>query len=65
MTVRAVTKQCVIEALAASDSCSDHLEVGSLSLVERLSLLHSTIQSFTFLLHRVKVSWDIQPSDIN
>ncbi|XP_046587056.1 vacuolar protein sorting-associated protein 54 isoform X1 [Neodiprion lecontei] len=59
MTVRAVTKQCVIEALAASDSCSDHLEVGSLSLVERLSLLHSTIQSFTFLLHRVKAVHDV------
>ncbi|XP_012253951.2 vacuolar protein sorting-associated protein 54 isoform X2 [Athalia rosae] len=59
MTVRAVTKQCVIEALAASDSCSDNLEVGTLSLVERLSLLHSTIQSFTFLLQRVKAVHDV------
>lgn len=58
-TVRALTKQRVIEALAASDCCSDQqaaaLEVGGLSLTERLALLHNTIQSFTFLLLRVKV----------
>lgn len=59
-TIRALTKQRVIEALAASDCCSDQqaaaLEVGGLSLTERLTLLHSTIQSFTYLLLRVKVS---------
>lgn len=58
-TVRAVTKQRVIEALAASDCCSDQqaaaLEVGGLSLAERLTLLHNAIQSLTFLLMRVKV----------
>lgn len=58
-TIRALTKQRVIEALAASDCCSDQqaaaLEVGGLSLTERLTLLHNTIQSFTFLLLRVKV----------
>lgn len=58
-TIRALTKQRVIEALAASDCCSDQqaaaLEVGGLSLTERLTLLHSTIQSFTYLLLRVKV----------
>lgn len=58
-TVRALTKQRVIEALAASDCCSDQqaaaLEVGGLSLTERLTLLHNTIQSFTSLLLRVKV----------
>lgn len=58
-TVRAVTKQRVIEALAASDCCSDQqaaaLEVGGLSLAERLTLLHNAIQSLTFLLLRVKV----------
>ncbi|XP_014471073.1 PREDICTED: vacuolar protein sorting-associated protein 54 isoform X2 [Dinoponera quadriceps] len=58
-TIRALTKQRVIEALAASDCCSDQqaaaLEVGGLSLTERLNLLHSTIQSFTYLLLRVKV----------
>ena len=58
-TVRALTKQRVIEALAASDCCSDQqaaaLEVGGLSLTDRLTLLHNTIQSFTFLLLRVKV----------
>ena len=58
-TVRAVTKQRVIEALAASDCCSDQqaagLEVGGLSLAERLTLLQNTIQSLTHLLYRVKV----------
>lgn len=58
-TVRAVTKQRVIEALAESDCCSDQqaaaLEVGGLSLAERLTLLHNAIQSLTFLLMRVKV----------
>lgn len=58
-TIRAVTKQRVIEALAASDCCSDQqaaaLEVGGLSLAERLTLLHNTIQSLTFLLMRIKV----------
>lgn len=58
-TVRAVTKQRVIEALAASDCCSDQqaaaLEVGGLSLAERLTLLHNAIQSLTFLLMRIKV----------
>ncbi|XP_018370917.1 PREDICTED: vacuolar protein sorting-associated protein 54 [Trachymyrmex cornetzi] len=62
-TVRALTKQRVIEALAASDCCSDQqaaaLEVGGLSLTERLSLLHNTIQSFTFLLLRVKAVHDV------
>ena len=57
--IRAVTKQRVIEALAASDCCSDQhaaaLEVGSLSLAERLTLLYNTIQSLTSLLHRIKV----------
>ncbi|XP_033216435.1 vacuolar protein sorting-associated protein 54 [Belonocnema kinseyi] len=56
--VRAVTKQRVIEALAASDCCSDQqaaaLEVGGLSLAERLTLLYNTIQSLTSLLHRIK-----------
>lgn len=59
-TVRAVTKQRVIEALAASDCCSDQqaagLEVGGLSLAERLTLLQNTIQSLTHLLYRVKVN---------
>ena len=58
-TIRALTKQRVIEALAASDCCSDQqaaaLEVGSLSLNERLKLLENTIQSLTLLLHRIKV----------
>jgi vacuolar protein sorting-associated protein 54 len=58
-TIRALTKQRVIEALAASDCCSDQqaaaLEIGGLSLTERLTLLHNTIQSFTHLLLRVKV----------
>lgn len=62
-TVRALTKQRVIEALAASDCCSDQqaaaLEVGGLSLTERLTLLHNTIQSFTFLLLRVKAVHDV------
>lgn len=62
-TMRAVTKQRVIEALAASDCCSDQqaaaLEVGSLSLSERLNLLHNTIQSLSSLLHRVKAVHDV------
>lgn len=62
-TVRAVTKQRVIEALAESDCCSDQqaaaLEVGGLSLAERLTLLHNAIQSLTFLLMRVKVCYII------
>lgn len=62
-TVRAVTKQRVIEALAESDCCSDQqaaaLEVGGLSLAERLTLLHNAIQSLTFLLMRVKVLYYI------
>ncbi|KAJ8669831.1 hypothetical protein QAD02_001090 [Eretmocerus hayati] len=56
-TVRAITKQRVIEALADSDCSDQHaaaLEVGVLSLPERLKLLDQTIQSMTFLLHRVK-----------
>lgn len=59
-TVRAITKERVIEALAASDSCNDQqaaaLEVGGLSLAERLTLLYSSIQSLTLLLYRVKVT---------
>ncbi|EFN76173.1 Vacuolar protein sorting-associated protein 54 [Harpegnathos saltator] len=62
-TIRALTKQRVIEALAASDCCSDQqaaaLEVGGLSLTERLTLLHNTIQSFTYLLSRVKAVHDV------
>ncbi|XP_015608424.1 vacuolar protein sorting-associated protein 54 [Cephus cinctus] len=62
-TVRAVTKQRVIEALTASDCCSDQqaaaLEVGGLSLAERLTLLHNSIQSLTSLLHRVKAVHDV------
>ncbi|XP_023287854.1 vacuolar protein sorting-associated protein 54 [Orussus abietinus] len=62
-TVRAVTKERTIEALAASDCCSDQqaaaLEVGGLSLAERLTLLHKTIQSLTSLLHRVKAVHDV------
>lgn len=58
-TVRAVTKQRVIEALADSDCCSDQqaaaLEVGGLSLTERLKLLDNTIHSLTSLLYRIKV----------
>lgn len=58
-TVRAVTKQRVIEALADSDCCSDQqaaaLEVGGLSLTERLKLLDNTIGSLTSLLYRIKV----------
>ncbi|XP_016838193.1 vacuolar protein sorting-associated protein 54 [Nasonia vitripennis] len=57
-TVRAVTKQRVIEALADSDCCSDQqaaaLEVGGLSLTERLKLLDNTIHSLTSLLYRIK-----------
>lgn len=63
-TVRAVTKQRVIEALAASDCCSDQqaaaLEVGGLSLAERLTLLHNSMQSLTFLLMRIKVCTTIR-----
>nr|XP_050867102.1 vacuolar protein sorting-associated protein 54 isoform X2 [Vespula vulgaris] len=62
-TVRAITKQRVIEALAASDCCSDQqaaaLEVGGLSHAERLTLLHSTIYSLTKLLVRVKAVHDV------
>lgn len=62
-TVRAVTKQRVIEALAASDCCSDQqaaaLEVGGLSLPDRLTLLHNTIYSLTKLLVRVKAVHDV------
>ncbi|KAK2583103.1 hypothetical protein KPH14_009130 [Odynerus spinipes] len=62
-TVRAITKQRVIEALAASDCCSDQqaaaLEVGGLSLPERLTLLHNTIYSLTKLLVRVKAVHDV------
>ena len=61
-TIRAVTKQRVIEALAASD-CNDQqaaaLEVGSLSLNERLKLLENAIQSLTLLLHRIKVCYKL------
>lgn len=62
-TVRALTKQRVIEALAASDCCSDQqaaaLEVAGLSLVERLKLLKDTIQSLTYLLERVKAVYEV------
>ncbi|KAL2736024.1 vacuolar protein sorting-associated protein 54 isoform X1 [Vespula squamosa] len=62
-TVRAITKQRVIEALAASDCCSDQqaaaLEVGGLSHAERLTLLHNTIYSLTKLLVRVKAVHDV------
>lgn len=68
-TVRAVTKQRVIEALAASDCCSDQqaaaLEVGGLSLAERLTLLHNSIQSLTFLLMRVKAVHDVMRDTID
>ncbi|XP_014216228.1 vacuolar protein sorting-associated protein 54 [Copidosoma floridanum] len=57
-TVRAITKQRVIESLADSDCCSDQqaaaLEVGGLPLNERLKLLDNTIHSLTSLLHRIK-----------
>ncbi|CAL7949075.1 unnamed protein product [Xylocopa violacea] len=68
-TVRAVTKQRVIEALAASDCCSDQqaaaLEVGGLSLAERLTLLHNSIQSLTFLLMRVKAVHDVMRDTVD
>lgn len=68
-TVRAVTKQRVIEALAASDCCSDQqaaaLEVGGLSLAERLTLLHNAIQSLTFLLLRVKAVHDVMRDTVD
>ncbi|XP_033322468.2 VPS54 subunit of GARP complex scat [Megalopta genalis] len=68
-TVRAVTKQRVIEALAASDCCSDQqaaaLEVGGLSLAERLTLLNNTIQSLTFLLMRVKAVHDVMRDTVD
>ncbi|XP_066592253.1 vacuolar protein sorting-associated protein 54 isoform X2 [Prorops nasuta] len=67
-TVRAVTKQRVIEALAASD-CSDQdaaaLEIGSLLLTERLSLLHNTIKSLMFLLLRVKAVHDVMQDTVD
>ena len=59
-TIRAITKQRIIEDLADSDCCSDQqaaaLEVGGLSLTERLKLLDNTIQALTSLLYRIKVS---------
>ncbi|KAF7996326.1 hypothetical protein HCN44_001958 [Aphidius gifuensis] len=62
-TVRAITKQRVIEALAASDCCSDQqaagLEVAGLSLSERLKLLQDTIKSLTNLLYRVKAVYEV------
>ncbi|KAH0534592.1 vacuolar protein sorting-associated protein 54 isoform X1 [Cotesia glomerata] len=62
-TIRAVTKQRIIEALAASDCCSDQqaaaLEVTGLSLTERLTLLSSTIQSLTSLLMRIKAVYEV------
>lgn len=68
-TIRAVTKQRVIEALAASDCCSDQqaaaLEVGGLSLAERLTLLHNTIQSLTFLLMRIKAVHDVMRDTVD
>ncbi|XP_043257225.1 vacuolar protein sorting-associated protein 54 isoform X2 [Colletes gigas] len=68
-TVRAVTKQRIIEALAASDCCSDQqaaaLEVCGLSLAERLTLLHNTIQSLTFLLMRVKAVHDVMRDTVD
>ncbi|XP_076245254.1 VPS54 subunit of GARP complex scat [Calliopsis andreniformis] len=68
-TVRTVTKQRVIEALAASDCCSDQqaaaLEVGGLSLAERLTLLHNTIQSLTFLLMRIKAVHDVMRDTVD
>ncbi|KAK0161271.1 hypothetical protein PV327_009758 [Microctonus hyperodae] len=68
-TIRAVTKQRVIEALAESDCCSDQqaaaLEVGGLSLAERLSLLQNTIQSLTFLLHRIKAVFEVMRDTID
>ena len=68
-TVRAVTKQRVIEALAASDCCSDQqaaaLEVGGLSLAERLTLLHNSMQSLTFLLMRIKAVHDVMRDTVD
>ncbi|XP_063982746.1 vacuolar protein sorting-associated protein 54 isoform X1 [Diachasmimorpha longicaudata] len=68
-TIRAVTKQRVIEALAASDCCSDQqaaaLEVGGLSLPERLALLQSTIQSLTYLLYRVKAVYEVMKDTVD
>nr|XP_034181846.1 vacuolar protein sorting-associated protein 54 isoform X1 [Osmia lignaria]XP_034181847.1 vacuolar protein sorting-associated protein 54 isoform X1 [Osmia lignaria] len=68
-TVRAVTKQRVIEALAASDCCSDQqaaaLEVGGLSLAERLTLLHNAIQSLTFLLMRIKAVHSVMQDTVD
>ncbi|XP_034181848.2 VPS54 subunit of GARP complex scat isoform X2 [Osmia lignaria lignaria] len=68
-TVRAVTKQRVIEALAASDCCSDQqaaaLEVGGLSLAERLTLLHNAIQSLTFLLIRIKAVHSVMQDTVD
>ncbi|XP_057333954.1 vacuolar protein sorting-associated protein 54 [Microplitis mediator] len=62
-TIRAVTKQRIIEALADSDCCSDQqaaaLEVTGLSLAERLTLLSSTIQSLTSLLFRIKAVHEV------
>ncbi|CAG5083820.1 Similar to scat: Vacuolar protein sorting-associated protein 54 (Drosophila melanogaster) [Cotesia congregata] len=62
-TIRAVTKQRIIEALAASDCCSDQqaaaLEVTGLSLTERLTLLSSTIQSLTSLLMRIRAVYEV------
>ncbi|XP_034944427.1 vacuolar protein sorting-associated protein 54 [Chelonus insularis] len=67
-TVRAVTKQRVIETLAASD-CSDQqaaaLEVSGLSLAERLTLLQGTIQSLTSLLFRIKAVYEVMKETIN
>nr|XP_003705328.1 PREDICTED: vacuolar protein sorting-associated protein 54 [Megachile rotundata] len=68
-TIRAVTKQRVIEALAASDCCSDQqaaaLEVGGLSLAERLTLLHNAIQSLTFLLMRIKAVHNVMQDTVD
>lgn len=68
-TVRALTKQRVIESLAASDCCSDQqaaaLEVSGLSLSERLILLQGTIQSLTNLLYRIKSAAEVMKDTIN
>ncbi|XP_043498627.1 vacuolar protein sorting-associated protein 54 [Polistes fuscatus] len=68
-TIRAIIKQRVIEALAASDCCSDQqaaaLEVSGLSHAERLTFLHNTIHSLTKLLVRVKAVHDVMRDTVD
>ncbi|KAL7296320.1 hypothetical protein TKK_0010334 [Trichogramma kaykai] len=68
-TVRAITKQRIIEALADSDCCSDQqaaaLEVGGLSLTERLKLLDNSIQALTSLLYRIKAVHNVMKDTAN